>query len=182
MLTTFLHLAARKSEVFRLKWEDMDFPGNRIRLWTRKRRGGNLEADWVPMTTELKECLLQWWEARPIKEAQHVFVSLDQTPFCVEYYGKPFDKRSQFMRRTCDRAGVRRFGFHAIRHLTATILFHAGQSVSVIQRILRHKSPNTTERYLKDLGLEAAREALEEGLKKSGPARVHEIKPKEATS
>ena len=179
MLTAFLHLAARKNEVFRMTWADVDFPGNRIRLWTRKRRGGNLEADWVPMTSELKGVLLRWWEDRPIKEVTHVFVCLDNTPFCEGYYGKPFLKRTQFMRRMCDRAGVQRFGFHAIRHLTATILFHAGHPVSVIQRILRHKHPSTTERYLRDLGLDAAREALEDGLSKRGPARVHELKPKE---
>ena len=34
-------------------------------------------------------------------------------------------------------------------------------SLSVIQTILRHKSPSTTERYLKSFGLENAREALE---------------------
>ncbi|MEL7640001.1 MAG: site-specific integrase [Solidesulfovibrio sp.] len=172
MLTAFLHLAARKSEIFRMTWDDVDFPGSRIRLWTRKRRGGNLEADWVPMTGDLKAALLQWWEARPIKDTPYVFVCLDATPFCEGYYGKPFDKRNQFMRRMCDRAGVPRFGFHAIRHLTATILFHAGQSVSVIQRILRHKHPSTTERYLRDLGLDAAREALEAGLGSRGPAKV----------
>ena len=179
MLTAFLHMAARKSEIFRMTWQDVDFPGGRIRLWTRKRRGGNFEADWVPMTGELKAELLRWWETRPIKDATHVFVCLDSTPFCEEYYGKPFDKRSQFMRRTCDRAGVIRFGFHAIRHLTATILFHAGQPVSVIQRILRHKHPSTTERYLRDLGLDAAREALEAGLGTRGPAKVVRLEPKE---
>ncbi len=131
------------------------------------------------MTSELKGVLLRWWEDRPIKETTHVFGCLDNTPFCEGYYGKPFLKRTHFMRRMCDRAGVQRFGFHAIRHLTATILFHAGHPVSVIQRILRHKHPSTTERYLRDLGLDAAREALEDGLSKRGPARVHELKPKE---
>ena len=53
------------------------------------------------------------------------------------------------------------FRFHAIRHLTASILYRLGQPVSVIQAILRHKSPNTTALYLKSLGLEETRGALE---------------------
>ena len=44
--------------------------------------------------------------------------------------------------------------------------------------ILRHKSPNTTARYLKTLGLEMVREALEQGLK--GPASVIPFQKEEA--
>ena len=65
------------------------------------------------------------------------------------------------MRTLCERTRVRPFGFHAIRHLTASILYRLGQPVSVIQAILRHKSPNTTALYLKSLGLEETRGALE---------------------
>jgi hypothetical protein len=54
--------------------------------------------------------------------ASHVFVYLDQTEFTREYYGKPFMYRLQFMRRLCDRAKVKRYGFHGIRHLSASIL------------------------------------------------------------
>ena len=49
MLLTFLFLAARRGEIFRLKWSDIDFAGNTVTLWTRKRAGGDLEADLVPM-------------------------------------------------------------------------------------------------------------------------------------
>ena len=54
------------------------------------------------------------------------------------------------------------FGFHAIRHLTASQLLKKGYSVGEIQTILRHKSASTTERYLKTLELEKVREALED--------------------
>ena len=65
------------------------------------------------------------------------------------------------MRRLCDKAKVKPFGFHAIRHLTASTLFNQGYDVGVIQSILRHKSPNTTERYLESIGMERVRDALE---------------------
>ena len=80
------------------------------------------------------------------------------------------------MRRLCDRAEVKRFGFHGIRHLTATTLYKLGYEVATIQTILRHKSPSTTERYLKNLGLEErARSALEELSGRRG--QVLEFKP-----
>jgi len=68
---------------------------------------------------------------------------------------------------------VKAFGFHAIRHLTASILYRKGYSLGHIQAVLRHKNPNTTSRYLRSLGLEQVRDALEEGLKK--PAKVIEF-------
>jgi site-specific recombinase XerD len=57
---------------------------------------------------------------------------------------------------------VQLFGFHSIRHLSASILYSLGYDLATIQMILRHKNAGTTERYLKSLGLEKAREALED--------------------
>ena len=176
MLLAFLHLAGRRSEIFRLLVSDLDFANRRVRLSTRKREGGNLEYDWLPMTEELATALTEWLKNRPIK-SDHVFVCIDETPLSREYYGKPFQYRLQFMRRLCDRAKVKRFGFHAIRHLTASCLYRQGNSVGVIQAILRHKSPSTTERYLKTLGLEHTREALE-GLFRPRKANVVKFEPR----
>jgi integrase len=78
------------------------------------------------------------------------------------------------MRRLCEKAKVKPFGFHAVRHLTASILYRKGYSLGHVQAVLRHKNPNTTSRYLRSLGIEQVREALEEGLKK--PAKVIKIR------
>jgi integrase len=176
MLLAFLHLAARRGEIFRMTWSDVDFGNNRVRLWTRKRQGGSYEYDWLPMTKELRKYLMQWWEHRPVKDVEHVFVCLDNTAFCQEQYGKPFMYRQHFMNRLCDKAGVKRFGFHSIRHLSASILFKLGYELGAIQAILRHKSPGTTERYLKSIGLERVRDALEDLSR--GKGKVVEFKPK----
>lgn len=180
MLQCYLHLAARRSEIFRLTWADIDFVNASIRLGTRKRKDGTLEYDWLPMTSGLKAALMKWWDKRPIKDTEYVFVCLEETPFCREYYGKPFLKRQHLMSRLCKRAKVKPFGFHAIRHFTASVLFHEGQSLAVIQAVLRHKSPSTTERYLRKLGLENTREALEGVFKKRGPGKVIPFNKKEA--
>jgi integrase len=162
MLMAFLHLGARRKEVFNLRWSDIDFPNKRVRLWTRKRKGGTLEFDWLPMTKELKKMLLWWWENRPVKDSPFVFICLDEQNFCERYYGKPFTVRQHFMRKLCEEAGVKPFGFHAIRHLTASTLYKLGYEVAVIQIVLRHQSPSTTERYLRRIGLERVRNALED--------------------
>ena len=161
MLLAYLHLGARRSEIFKLCWEDVDFGNSRIRLFTKKRLHGSIEYDWLPMTVELANALRWWWDNRTFRDSTHVFICEQDGGFCQEQYGKPFKERMQLMRRLCARAGVKAFGFHSIRHLTASILYRMGQPVSVIQAILRHKSPNTTAIYLKSLGLEETRGALE---------------------
>jgi integrase len=80
MLLTYYFTAARRSEVFRLKLSDLDFEHGKIRLWTRKRRGGDLEYDWLPMSSELRKALLGWIEyrmAQPAIDKEHVFICLD---------------------------------------------------------------------------------------------------------
>jgi len=162
MLLTFLHLAARRCEVFRMDWSDIDFGHSRIRLWTRKRKDGSFESDWLPMTQELRQSLRWWWENRPIKDRPNVFMCLNETAASKKYYGGLFQKRQHFMKRNCEKAKVKPFGFHAIRHLSASILYNLGYEVAVIQTILRHKNPSTTEGYLKTLGLEGVRDAMED--------------------
>jgi integrase len=171
MLLFSYHLAARRGETFNAKRSDIDFKNDKIRLWTRKRKGGNLEFDWMPMTQELKAALLSWLEVRmaqPTVDTEHIFICLDKTPFCDQYYGKPFKNRHHFMKRICKKAKVEPFGFHAIRHLAATVQYHKGQSLNWLQAFLRHKNATTTEKYLQTLGLKPLRNGLDEGFKRPG--------------
>lgn len=140
-------------------------------LWTRKRAGGDLEADIVPLIGRLKDVLMAWWEHRPYK-SEYVFVNLEELGFCQDYYGRPFRNRQHFMEKLCAKAEVRTFGFHAIRHLTASIMYREGQPVAVIQAILRHKSPQTTTKYLQTLGLRQTHEAMKAIMGNRGPGRV----------
>jgi integrase len=93
------------------------------------------------MTEELKRELSFWLENRPLKNKPHVFMCLEKRAFHFEHYGEPFKFRAKFMKTLCLKAGVKPFGFHAIRHLTASQLYSMGYSVATIQALLRHKSP-----------------------------------------
>ena len=152
-----------------MTWDDVDFEGMRIRLWTRKRKGGR-EYDWVTMTQELRKELGAWYENRAFPESSHVFLCEDRTTSCVEDYGKPFKYWQHWLGRLCEKAGVQRFGIHAIRHLSASILDDAGYPLTVIQTLLRHKNANTTARYLHKL--RGMRTALDDAFKRKSHPTV----------
>lgn len=142
MLMAYLHTGARKNELLRLRWADLDLLDRRIRLYTRKRQGGGLEHDTIPMTVELRDQL----------EAHRKSLGfISEFVFLRPQTLKPYRSRVHLMEYLCKTAGVKHFGFHAIRHLSASVLYKAGYPIAVIQKVLRHKSANTTARYLHDL-------------------------------
>ncbi len=151
MLITLLHTAARISEITSMKWADVDFAGKKVRLFTRKRKGGSLEADWLPMTHALEEALL---EQRRDRNSDTLVFSRTG--------GKRFTTRRCFMKWVCEKAEVEPFGFHAIRHYTASKLAEAGTPLPMIQAILRHKSVATTARYVRNLNGGVSGQILED--------------------
>lgn len=155
MLLTYLHTAGRMREVFNLVWDDVDFEKQSLRLWTNKRKGGR-EFDWVPMTDDLAQAL----------RSQRLLTGFHQYVFVNPKSDTKFTWHRRFMPRLCRKAGVREFGFHAIRHLSASILDKAGVPLAMIQAILRHKSSHTTARYLHALG--GAKIAVNEAFRKAG--------------
>jgi integrase len=71
-LDAIYHLLARRSEVVRLTWEDVNFEQRWVRLYTRKRRGGELQEDYLPINDTLYNVLHNRWKRRD-KTSPHVF-------------------------------------------------------------------------------------------------------------
>jgi integrase len=152
-LHCYLQTGARRSEIFRWTWtNDINFERREVRLGTRKTRDGSMTYAWLPMNDELYRQLWWWWEHRPVKESAYVFVCTSN-----RHYGKPFTTRRQFLKGLCKRARVRSIGFHALRRYVASVLADTHKiSAPTIQRILRHKSVNTTERYIQNINSDLA--------------------------
>ena len=56
------------------------------------------------------------------------------------------------MKKLCEKAHVKPFGFHAIRHHVASILADSGKAItSQVQIFLRHFRISTTDNYIKTL-------------------------------
>lgn len=137
-LKVVFYTLARKSEVLTMRWRDIDFKRREITLWTRKRRGGNLEPDQFPMHEELYKILADLWAGRV--QDEWVFINPET--------GTRYMNRPKLMGGICKRAGVRHITLHQLRHYAASWLYDNGVSMKALQHLLRHQSIATTERYL----------------------------------
>lgn len=170
LLLAYLHTGARKSELFRLRWAEVDLNRKRLQLGTRKRKGGVLEYDWLPITDDLTEVLQALAETA---EGEWVFPGPG---------GNSYTARRLWLTSLCRKAGVKEFGFHGIRHLTASILVAADVPLADVQTILRHKSISTTERYIHRLkSVRNSLDVLNARRKVSSKVHISEQKVRESS-
>lgn len=116
-----------------------------------------MEYTWLPMTDELFDALN---EQRQSTDSEWVFPNPKT--------GQPYTTRKNWMKNLCKNAGVKPFGLHALRHLSASVLAKARIPLIQIQKVLRHKKLSTTEHYLHQL--EDVRSALQVLSKKKKPS------------
>jgi len=162
----------RVSEINRLTWNDVDLDKRYVTLYTRKKKGGHLTPRKIWMTEKLYSVLSQRHQSRT---NDHPWV------FWHRYYSAkegcwvegPYKDRKKFMKSLCEKAGVRYFRFHALRHAGASLMDNINTPIGAIQKILGHENRKTTEIYLHSFDktekdafreYEAARKSLTQSL------------------
>lgn len=144
LLICLYHTGGRIGEIFRLTWDDVNLEKRSVTLWTRKRRGGELQDDKLAMSEKLHSVLQRRWQKRD-KDSPFVFCGVDGSPL-------RYSAKRDLMRDLCEKAKVKPFGFHAIRHHVASIIADRGKAtLGQIQKFLRHRRQSTTEGYLHEL-------------------------------
>lgn len=138
MLLLYLMTAARKTEIFSLRWRDVDFRAKEITLYTRKTKSKGLEPKTIPMTEACYNVLLEIHKGQ--QGAELVFI--------CPVTGGQYSRNTRWLNKLCERAGVKRFGFHGIRRLSATYLAENGVPMVFVSRLLRHSTVSMTERYV----------------------------------
>jgi len=145
VLLCLYHTGGRIGEIRRMTWADVNMEKRSVTLWTRKRRDGELQSDKMAMSDILYDLFVRRWRDRN-KESQYVFCNEDGSQLSKQGWLR------HMMPRLCDRAEVKPFGFHAIRHHVASILEDSGKAtLGQIQRFLRHRRATTTQVYLNEL-------------------------------
>lgn len=143
MMKMALATGMRRGELFRLKWQDIDFHRGFIRI-TESKGGKAME---IPLNDPTKKLL-----DTVQRTSEYVFPGEDGGQRVSVQKGS---------KRIRDRAGLPKSfrPMHGLRHVFASQLASSGQvDLYVLQRLLTHKSPVMTQRYahLRDATLKAA--------------------------
>jgi integrase len=140
----------RQSELLGLRWRDVDWAAQRIRVrntFVRGEHSTDGKSDLstrrsVPMTDRLARELDRWSQRTEYRGDGELVFAHPQT-------GSPLD-RSKVTKRfkaACRAAGVREIKFHDLRHTFATRLAASGQPLRTIQEFLGHADSKTTQIY-----------------------------------
>ena len=140
----------RQGELLGLRWRDVDWGVQRIRVRSTFVRGehsgeGKSELSTrrsVPMTDRLAR-ELDLWSQRTVYRGD------DDLVFAHPQTGNPLDrsKVTKRFQQACRDGGVRMIRFHDLRHTFATRLAASGQPMRTIQEFLGHADSKTTQIY-----------------------------------
>ncbi len=126
-----LHSGMRKGEIFSLTWDCLDFKQTQIVV----RESKNGESRYIPMSKTLEEILMKQKEQ-----------STSQFVFPGRYGKKLVDIKTGF-RAALERAGIKDFRFHDLRHTFASQLVMNGETLNTVRELLGHKTLEMTLRY-----------------------------------
>ena len=146
LMKTALFTGMRRGELFKLKWEDVDFERGFISI--RGPKGGVDQK--IPLNAPTREILTN----HPRTKSPHVFPRDD---------GKQRKDIRHQVNRIKKRAGLQKDfrPLHGLRHTYASMLASSGKvDMYTLQKLLTHKTPHMTQRYahLRDEALKRASE------------------------
>jgi integrase len=140
ILMLVARLGLRSIEVSRLELDDIDWRAGEIVVRGKARRRDRLPLPWEAGTA-LATYICQ---ARPPTPLRQVFLACKapRRPIRAALV-------SEVTRRACGRAGLERFGAHALRHALATEILRCGGTLVEVSQVLRHQDLATTAIYAK---------------------------------
>lgn len=127
-LTFYLGLRPGKSELFKLKWDDVDFENKRISVFATKTKQNRL----VPIPDVLLPILKK---AKRKAESEYV----------IEYKGKQVLRVSTALKNAKEKAGITKsFRLYDLRHMYATKMMNKGADLAAVSVNLGHSDVSLT--------------------------------------
>lgn len=134
MMRIVLFTGMRRGELFKLKWDDIDFPKGFVSLRDPKGK----EPQKIPLNDSAKSV----FESIPRHESGFVFTMNKGGPFKTDLRRR--------LNRIRDAAGIPKDfrALHGLRHVYASMIASSGQvDMYTLQKLMTHKSPMMTQRY-----------------------------------
>jgi integrase len=154
MIVTYCVTGVRKSELFRMTWEDINFEKGYVTVKHRKGTGVWRERQ-LPMDRVLHQVLEDQWKTK-LPHSNYVFqnraVWKDKDGNVVRKhpnYGQRYTARRKFLSGLCKRAGIPRMGFHALRRFFSSVAIDKHKvALPSLQKLLGHEQLTTTQKYV----------------------------------
>lgn len=133
-----LNTGCRRSELLKLRWEQVDLKADLILLEGQDTKSGRRRS--VPLNEEARVSMLNLarFRATYCPDATWVFAHKD---------GSRQESIRQAFRIALRRAGIADFRIHDLRHTCASWLVSAGQPLPAVRDLLGHSTVRMTERY-----------------------------------
>ena len=138
-------LGLRVSDIIRLRFSDVDWDKNIIRIVQWKTKRENI----LPLLSDIGNAIINYLQAeRPKTDDDHIFVS-SRPPYAGICRDTVWDAMQKAIRKSGVNVNRRHHGIHAMRHSPAPELLENGTPLPVISNALGHASTTSTNNYLK---------------------------------
>ncbi len=131
------HTGARRGELTRVQWPQVDFTADRIRLNPGETK--NNEPRTLPIYGEMREWLLMAKETRDL--------GFPDCPWVLHENGRRIQTFRKAWASACQRAGVGGLLFHDLRRSAVRNMVRAGIPEKVAMAISGHKTQSVFQRY-----------------------------------
>lgn len=160
LLAVAAYTGLRQGEILALRWSDIDFGHNFIKVTRSYRPGAGFTSPKtptsyrvVPLVEVLRDILIDW-QPREAHPDDLVFPNRDGGPLdranlihrklVVVKEGDEEPEEVERFEAILDRAGLRHIRFHDLRHTYASIAIEAGVDPKSLQAIMGHSSISVT--------------------------------------
>lgn len=153
MAFTALRSGLRLGELLGLSWSDIDFESNVLTVqhsWVRREMTSpkSHRIRHIPLGGELRALLYAVRRSRGF-----VFPGVGDKPWST-------DGAARELKRLCERTGVRKIGWHVLRHTFASHIAMRGVPMRSLQQLMGHSTILMTERYA-HLGMTSLHDAVQ---------------------
>ena len=141
MILVALRTGLRQGELLALRWEDVDLVSGQLHV--RQSAVDGIVS--TPKSNRSRTVPLSEGARQALKQHRHLRGELVFSSSAGRMLTKGECKWP--LRRACNRAGLRRVGWHVLRHSFASHLTMRGVSLKVVQELLGHATLEMTMRY-----------------------------------
>jgi len=133
-----LHTGCRRGELLHLEWHRVDLDSKLLYLEPEHTKTGKRR--YVPLNQEVRKAIIDRMRFRTEHGASSPWV------FCDKKGNRLTDVKHSFA-SVCQRAGIKDYLIHDMRHTCAAWLVSAGVPLAEVRDLLGHSTIKMTERY-----------------------------------